>query len=377
VNDKLLYEWQAYAGQYAQQTIDAHLAAIREFEAFIEGVSFAKLAKTLVDRYRADLLGRGAPSLGAAALSLSSIRHKASHVAAFLTWLLMQEGHRRLPADLAEYLKLPKSLHAKTIEPAPKEYPDIERAIQMVQGMSSSTVAAQRDRAIVAMAFVSGLRAGALNTLRLKHVDCAQRTVLQNAREMKAKNGKSYEAAWFMGTEPLQEIVVAWIETLQSYGFEAEDAVFPAVAYLAHQSSSTTSGRARIPAPKSEGAITKAFAIASAISGANYTPHSARHCLKALGDKLCTSHAQRKAWSLNLGHASQVTSETHYGKMTDQERRDVLAGVGSTPVLSQDEKDLCLDYYDHRLMPGSLEFKRAKTLIEERRRAKDAEAVVE
>ncbi len=58
--------------------------------------------------------------------------------------------------------------------------------------------------------------------------------------------------------------------------------------------------------------------------GAAVCPHSARHCLAALGDRLCRSKEEEKAWSLNLGHEKVATTEAHYGKMTDENRRAVM-----------------------------------------------------
>ncbi len=61
----------------------------------------------------------------------------------------------------------------------------------------------RRDRAMVATTFVSGLRVGALTSLRLKHLDMDAKEVIQDGREMRAKNGKSFRVFWFPRTEDL------------------------------------------------------------------------------------------------------------------------------------------------------------------------------
>ncbi|MEY8144532.1 tyrosine-type recombinase/integrase [Falsihalocynthiibacter sp. CO-5D18] len=367
----MLFDWQFFAGQYAAATIDAHLAAIREFEEFTGGAGFRTLTIKSVDAYRQHLSERANLHHGEDALSRSSVRHKASHVKAFLAWLLNQSGYRRLPRDLADYLTLSRALNAQTLAPQPKGHPTMEAAIEMALGMPASSLQERRDQAIVAMAFVTGLRAGALSTLRLEHIDCTERTATQDGTLMRAKNGKNYVADWFATTEPLQGIVVAWIEELTQLGFEAKDAVFPAVRELTAQEPSLTSSRRAVPTLKSEGAITKAFAVASQVAGTSYTPHCARHTLTALGNRLCTNRVEEKAWSKNLGHANVQTTESNYAKLTDDEKQSVLRTIGQGSSMTSDDKDLCLDYHEHRLSPGTPEFLRAKDLIAERARKRE------
>lgn len=85
-------------------TMDAHLAAIRKFESFDGEVPVDALTLKLVDGYRKYLFSRSDQSLGPQAFSRSTVRHGASHVNAFLSWLLKQPCYRRLPADLTDYL---------------------------------------------------------------------------------------------------------------------------------------------------------------------------------------------------------------------------------------------------------------------------------
>lgn len=373
VNDQRLFEWQIYAGRNDGKTVDAHLAAIREFEVFIAGKAFETATMKDVAAYRDDLIRRGTTDCGTERLSTSSIRHKASHLASFFTWLCMQDGCRRMKRDIPSYFALPRRLMAKALSSEIKPYPTMDESVRMTTDMPARTLIDRRDRTIVAMAFVSGLRAGALISLRRKHLQIDGKCVEQNAQQMRAKNGKSYRVDWFPRTEPMQVIVIAWCEELAGMGFEAEDTLFPAADQLRPRDNSNLLGHTTIDPMKTESVVSAAFKKASKGIGADFTPHSARHCLKALGDQLCTTAERRKAWSLNLGHASEITTEVYYGKMTEQHRKGVLSELRSQRINTDEEKDLMLDFYQYKLTPGTIALKTAKKLIEKRAGSDDGD----
>mgnify|MGYP003681142978 CR=1 FL=1 len=72
-----------------------------------------------------------------------------------------------------------------------------------------------------------------------------------------------------------------------------------------------------------------------------------------------------------------MTTENNYGKMTDQECRSILGQIGKTTQLSQDDRDLCLAYLEHRLMLGTPEFVRAHQLTTQRAKEWEEQQVVE
>ena len=46
LNDRILYEWRQFAGRWDHKTISAKLTAIRQFEAFCDGITFAEVSKS-------------------------------------------------------------------------------------------------------------------------------------------------------------------------------------------------------------------------------------------------------------------------------------------------------------------------------------------
>jgi hypothetical protein len=53
--------------------------------------------------------------------------------------------------------------------------------------------------------------------------------------------------------------------------------------------------------------------------------------LVQLGERLCTTPEQFKAWSQNLGHERVMTTLTSYGNVTPQRQAEVLRGLGEAP----------------------------------------------
>ncbi|MEP3675376.1 site-specific integrase [Sulfitobacter sp.] len=373
INDRVVHEWQVFAGKYDPKTVQAHLVSIRDFEAFLEGIQFSKVKPKHAGQYRDHLVRLLAQSKDKGGLSNSTVRHRASHLKAFFQWLHGQEGYRRLSSSIPDYFALPRSASSPQSKERRKEYPTLSEAWRMIEMMPEKSVIQRRDRAIVAFAFISGFRAAALSALRIKHVDFDSRSVLQDAREVPAKNGKTYRAKWFPRTGAFQEIFLSWVRELQDLGFQPHCALFPDGRQLVARTPSDTP----VEPLASSKPLQDAFAKASERVGKAYTPHSARHTLKALGAQMCRSHQQRKAWSMNLGHSDEQITEKHYAKMSQSQSGELMEDLCSDLVFTEEENELIIDFYQHRLIRGTLEYAEAKRLAEKRDKARGDDDLLE
>lgn len=378
-NDRVLYAWQGYAGRFDVKTVQAHMVAIREFEQFCSVRPFVGLRSSDVSNYRNRLVELSKTGH----FSASTVRHRCAQLASFLVWLRMQEGFRNLPQDLKDCLALPKSFH-QLGQTRQRAYPTLEEARGLLEAMSKSTLLARRNRALFALACTSGLRANALITLRRHHVDAHARTVHQDAALMRAKNGKSFLVHWFPRTEDFAEVLIAYLAEIDALGMQRNDALFPSAAgleQLRHRGADRTNS---LQVMETSNAVTEAFRQACETHHDQYSPHSVRDMLANLGEQICTTTEALKAWSLNLGHSRPATTQNYYAKMTDEKRSDVLRAINANGAFSVAEKDLMLDYHQHRLIPGSPEFMRAQKLVKEREEgnmaganAEDSDALVE
>ncbi len=373
VNDRIVHAWQTYAGRFETSTMRSHLRSIRLFEEISGGKPFDKVTPTDAAAFRDYLVQLGRTPKSQGGLSSSSIRHHASQIRQFFAWLKLQDGYKRLSGNIVLYLELPKASRAKTLPRQDREYLSIEQAEEMLQKLPDKTIAQRRDRAMIACAYCTGLRANALITLRLKHVDLVEKSVVQDATEMRAKNGKSYRAFFYARTQAFQDVFAEWIKEITRLGYGAEDAVFPDLKFLVGRVGSAGG----VNPMRSIGALSNAFEFATKLVGRNCTPHSARHTLKALGDELCKTPKERKAWSLNLGHETEQVTETHYGKLSENERGNLMKGLASDSLFTPREIEMMLDFHEHRFPRGTLEYDAAKALVDKRAAARDGEDVIE
>lgn len=345
-NDRTIHSWLTYAGRYNVKTIDRHLAAIRYLEALTGGALFGKLSTKVVSKVRDDLKrrsDRAAPDH----LSSSSIRHTVSHLVSFLSWLQKQEGFRRLPKDLPDYLQLPKAVTAATPTKF-KDYPTLSEAEALLNAMRANSLKDERARALFAMAFLGALRVDTLVSLRIGHIDIENRLILQDASVVRAKGGKNINIFWFPLPELFEIVVINWIDHIRQLGFMEDDALFPDVKFLTHRCVSL--GRARTPVPvmTTAHAATEAFDLACRNSDKKFTPHAVKHTIGAERDERALTQLERKAWSENMGHENEQITERYYGKLSNERRIEVLEAIGSEyahdrPSLSDKEKIALVD----------------------------------
>jgi integrase len=339
VNDRIIHKWQTFAGRYSEKTIDRHLESIRFFEKTIDQKPFDRLTEKDVEKCRSTLK-RALEAEGEGALSKSTVQHHASHIRAFLEWLLKQDGFKRLPNDLSEYIALPKAAYAAGIPTQPRPYPTIDEAREMLLAMPDRTLRQKRDRAIFALAFLGALRADTLISLRFGDIDVEHRKIIQDARRSRTKNGKSQQIVWFPIPIEFEETVNNWCQRLKDAGFEGEDALFPEAGCLEHDLKFAKIGGGRLPIMRSKHAVTQAFKAASANCMQAYTPHSARHTIAHERDVRPLTHEERRAWSENMGHENEQITDTHYAKMSDDRRFEVFeAMIDDAPSIRSNPLD--------------------------------------
>ena len=67
--------------------------------------------------------------------SRSTVGHMASHLRGFLISLLKQDGYKRLPQDLPDYLALPKAVYAKARPTQRRDFADLDEAQSLLETM--------------------------------------------------------------------------------------------------------------------------------------------------------------------------------------------------------------------------------------------------
>jgi integrase/recombinase XerD len=172
--------------------------------------------------------------------------------------------------------------------------------------------------------------------MKLKHVDLEAGCVYQDARDVRTKFSKTFTTYFFPVSEDFLRIVRDWVLFLRSEKrWSGEDPLFPATQVtvgIDHRFAPAGLKRAHwsTAAP-----IREVFGKAFRASGLPYfNPHSFRNTLVKMGQTLCRTPEEYKAWSQNLGHEGVLTTFRSYGAVSSDRQAQIilsLAEGGSVP----------------------------------------------
>jgi len=192
--------------------------------------------------------------------------------------------------------------------------------------MPSSTDIDLRNRAVVAFTLLTGARDGAVASLKRKHVDIVEGKVVQDAREVRTKFSKTFTTWFFPVGEDVRQIVVDWVQyldTLQLFG--PSDPLFPATVIVQDQYHLFQTGGLSRRHWSNATPIRTIFKEAFSSAGLAYAnPHSFRKTLAQLGERLCRTPEEFKAWSHNLGHEQVLTTFSSYGQVGPHRQAELI-----------------------------------------------------
>jgi integrase len=197
--------------------------------------------------------------------------------------------------------------------------------------MPASTDIEKRDRALIAFTALAGARDGAIASFKLKHIDIAESKIDQDAREVRTKFSKSFITTFFPVGDDIWAVVADWVNYLRAEKlWGLDDPLFPATKVAVGEDLRfEATGLDRKPWSNA-GPIRTVFKKAFTAAGLPYfNPHSFRKTLALLGEKLCQTPEQFKAWSQNLGHEDVLTTFSSYGDVSSYRQIEIIRSLGS------------------------------------------------
>jgi integrase len=332
-NERLKHAYVSYlrgARQLGEHSIDQALKALDRFEDYTRRRSFREFRVEQAVGFKKQLAGIDS-ARGDGKLSKATVTATLHALRDFVVWLSDQPGFRnRIRRTDSDYFRPSRRDEAVARAPRKMLVPSVPQMRKVLEAMPSATAVNRRNRAIVAFTVVTGARDNATASVRLKHLDLADRQLFQDAREMRVKFGKTFPTWFFPVGEDFVEEVAAWKRELETvHGFGPNDPLFPKT-----EVTFSTSGEPLPPRLGSEcwanaEPIRKVFKDACAAAGLPYfRPHSLRHTLEQLGSHSCTTPAEYKAWSQNLGHKGVLVTLTSYGTLPSYAQRELIEGIG-------------------------------------------------
>jgi integrase len=181
-------------------------------------------------------------------------------------------------------------------------------------------------RVFIQLTILTGARDRATASIKLKHVDLDQGRIIQDARQVNTKFSKTFTTWFFPVGDDILQVVIDWVNYLrQEKLWGGDDPLFPATRIVVGASRHFEVSGFDRKHWGSAGPIRKIFKDAFTGAGLPYfNPHSFRKTLAQLGEKLCHTPEQFKAWSQNLGHEKVLTTFSSYGEVAAERQREII-----------------------------------------------------
>jgi len=316
-------------------SIDGVAKALSRFEESTAHRDFAKFHREQAVAFKRKL-DQQISARGGERLSRATVHSTLSALRAFFTWLADQPGYKRkVHYRDADYFNLSEKdvRIAKAVRE--KAFPTVDQVHLVLTAAPSSTDIEMRDRALIALALLTGARDGALASLKLKHVALAQGRLDQDARDVNTKFSKTF-STWFfpVGGEALA-IAAEWVNHLRSeLHWGDADPLFPATRMDIGPDGGFVAAGLKREHWSTADPIRRIFREGYERAGLPYfRPHAIRDTLAQLGLKTCPTAEAFKAWSQNFGHETAATTWTSYGPVSSHRQaaliREMAAGRAS------------------------------------------------
>ncbi len=324
------FRYLKHARGYSDKTIDVAAKALDRFETYTKHRDFALFHIEQANGFK-DHLERQVNVRTRKPLSMTTRSQTLAALRTFFLWLADQPGYRaRIRHSDCEYFNISFKDAAVANMRRDSEGPTIEQVRFVLSRMPACSDIEKRNRALIAFALLSGARADALASLRLKHVDIADQKVIQDPREVRTKKAKLLVTTFFPVGDDFVQIVEEWVRFLieeKHWGFD--DPLFPATEVARRGSEGFAAVGLRRSSWRGSSPVRAVFRDAFAAAGLPYSnPHSLRKTLARLGMSRTKGDAEAfKAWSENLGHEEMLTTFTSYGQLGEARKHEILRAM--------------------------------------------------
>lgn len=316
-----------HADGKAEQTIRQIEKAIQRYEIFTSHADFGTFNQQRAISFK--------DALAEQTLAKATILTTMTSLKRFFGWLAVQPGYRsKIRASDVEFLSLSDKDIRAANAPADRAIPTLEQVLHLVESMPADTAVEKRNRALVAFTAITGTRDGAAITLRIKHFDPNRNLVIQNPNEVKTKFSKRICAFLLPVDDRLKVIFLDWYQYLKAdILFGNDDPLFPKTAMALDENGCFKADGLSREFWANATPMRDIFKIAFQSAGLPYySPHTFRHMLVQIAYQRKLTPAQLKAWSLNLGHESLLTTLTSYGNMPlEMQGRLISESVPQSP----------------------------------------------
>ncbi len=331
------FEWQKEANRKNQSTIENIRQAIDRYETDTKYQNFKTFNKEKAKAFKRHLTESNAV-LSGEPLSKSTLLSTLRHLKDFFKWLAYQKNYRSIDIHEIEYLNLSETEIRIAQTQKRQRVPTIEQIKKVLAVMPTTTEIEQRNRALIAFTLLTGIRDNAIASLCLKHIKLDEELVEQVVGEVRTKASKTIYTYFFPVGEDIKQIVIDWVHYLiEKRLFNGDDPLFPRTKLTLDANNAFTSAGIEPVFWKSANQIRKIFKQAFENAGVEYfAPHSFRKTLARIGEILCKTPEDFKAWSQNLGHEQVLTTFNSYGNVPEYRQGEIIKNLKQSPDEQED-----------------------------------------
>ncbi len=345
-NERIKHEYFAYlkeAKRQCEATVDTCAKALDRFETYTKHRDFKRFHPGQAIGFKKQLAEENAHQSGKK-LSKATLYSTCMHLKRFFQWLVGRPGYKsRFSYSDAEYFNLSEKDTRIATARREQKVPTLEQIKRAINLMPASSEIERRNRAVIAFTILTGARDGAMASMNLKHIDLTTNSVDQDAREVKTKFSKTFKTSFFPVGDELRKIVEDWILYLRHEKLWGnDDPIFPATLVGLGPNREFEAAGLKRAHWNNASSIRTIFREAFADVGLPYfNPHSFRNTLALLGQEICRTPEQLKAWSQNLGHEKVLTTLLSYGEVPSHRQGEIMRDLAMTePTVRSDVVDM-------------------------------------
>ncbi len=312
-NERVKYNYKMYLNKAMQRdvkTVMAVLKHLHEYEEINMYADFSILNENIIHSYVDALINKD--------LSLSYIDHNLKTLRDFYSWLERQKGYKsKINYNHLAYFNLTKNQRKEARALAYQQSYKLEDIYRTIRSMPIGTLIERRDRAMISLQCLCGLRVSELRMVKIKNLiyndDCNGWMVYVNPRDMNVKFAKTRHAFFMPFDEDIKENILNWRSELIKLGFSDSDPLFPSIPNQFNQFN-LLELKPKKEEIKSNSTIGSIFKRALKSQGVAYhRVHNFRHMIAKWAGK--QGPEVFNAVSQSLGHSDIKTTFTSYGAL--------------------------------------------------------------
>jgi len=343
-NERIKRRYFAYlkeAMRNSEATVDAAAKALARFETHTKHKDFKAFHYEQAIAFKKHLAEQKAQQSGER-LSKATLYATLTQLKRFFQWLAWQPGYKsRLQYSDAEYFNLSDKDTRIATTQREKKAPTLQQIKHVISTMPHQADIEKRNRALIAFTLLTGARDSAIASMKLKHVDLIENCINQDAREVNTKFSKTFNTFFFPVGDEIREIVAEWVTYLREAKLWGnDDPLFPATRVALGSSFQFAADGLDRKHWSNATPIRTIFRKAFNDAGLPYfNPHSFRNTLVRLGEEICKTPEQFKAWSQNIGHEKVLTTFLSYGGVACQRQGEIIRDLATPQLTMQSGAD--------------------------------------